>query len=289
MAKPTDPPETPAPAAPDPVAQTLALLQPWIDFVPQQQRRLGLFICFALAIQAAFCFFLVIDTSVAEMRRESRLYVSVDYPQALAVNGAPADTFWDQLTDPRVFLLPRAPASDLASDLPPLSAGAALSSGAPPPPAAPDTYRSALPVLLPLDQRIAGELVPPRVPFTYDAPAAPMAAQTTWVWDPALAGRHPVAPALPSPMSDTDLSPTELRVAVDSAGTVQHVFVDEGSGALGATGGKDLDAQAVLAAQKIRLDPVTGAGLQWGRVTIFWRYSAKPREDVQPTPPATGP
>ena len=93
----------------------MALLEPWINFVPQQQRRLGLFICLALAIHAGICLFLIVDTSVARLRHEPHLYVSLDYPRALAVSGEAPDQFWDQLTDPRVFLLPHNTTADLTA------------------------------------------------------------------------------------------------------------------------------------------------------------------------------
>jgi hypothetical protein len=292
----TNPPASPAPqthaarGGHDPVAHTLALLQPWIDYVPQQQRRLGLFICLALAVHAAICLFLVIDMSVAQMRHESRLYVSVANPQALGVGGQVANPFWDSLTDPRVFLRPMTSSADVALDMPPLASDTSLSSGAPPPPVAPETYRAAPPAVSPLEQQVAAAMNPPRQPFAYDQTPIPMAANTTWQWDETIARRHPVgAPDLPSPVSDTDLSPTKLRVAIDPSGTVQHVLIDQGSGELGASMAKDIDQQAVDAARKIRFDPVGAPGLEWGRITIFWRYSAKPREDVQPTPPATSP
>jgi outer membrane biosynthesis protein TonB len=267
----------------------MALLQPWIDYVPQQQRRLGLFICLALAIHAAICLFLTIDTSVAQMRHESRLYVSVASPQALAVNGPSSDLLWDRLTDPRVFLLPMTSPADLALDLPPPAADAAFDASALPQPAPPETYHAAQPAASPLDQQVAEAMNPPRQPFVYDQAPTPMATKTTWQWDGALARRHPAgAPDLPSPVSDTDLCPTKLRVAVNGYGAVEHVLVDQGSGELGASIAKDLDRQAVDAARKIRFDPVTAPGVQWGRITIFWHYAAKPQEEVVPTPPAAG-
>jgi TonB family protein len=96
-------------------------------------------------------------------------------------------------------------------------------------------------------------------------------------------------PDLPSPISDTDLSPTVLRVAVDPGGAVEHVMVEQSCGDLGASIAKDLNQQAVMAARKVRFKPTDRPGLVWGRMTVFWRYSAKPREEVVPTPPTTGP
>ena len=52
------------------------------------------------------------------MRRQARTFVSVDYPQAVAVNGPPATQFWDELTDPRDFLLPITPPGDAPADKP---------------------------------------------------------------------------------------------------------------------------------------------------------------------------
>jgi hypothetical protein len=267
----------------------MALLQPWIDFVPQQQRRLGLFICLALAVHAAVCFFLVIDTSVAQMRREPHLYVSVDSPQALAASGQ-ADPFWDQVTDPRVFLLPRSFTADLNAGLPPLTVGSALGSGALPPPAPPETFREAQPAVPPLEQQVAAAMVPPRQPFVYAMPQPPVLRKTAWHWDGALALRHPAAvPDLPTLVSDTNVTPTRLRVSINSDGTVADAVVEPISDDLSAPAAGDVDEQAVEAARKIRFDPVSTPGLQWGRVTIFWNYAPKPREEVVPTPPAPGP
>ena len=49
-------------------------------------------------------------------------------------------------------------------------------------------------------------------------------------------------PDLPSPISDTDLNPTELRVAVGADGAVEHVLVEQSCG----SGRLDLDQQAAL-------------------------------------------
>jgi TonB family protein len=285
MANPS--PEHPAVSASDPVAQTLALLQPWIDYVPRQQRRLGLFIFFALLVHLAAFFFIRIDTTVAELRHQTRTYVSVEYPQAIAANGEPANEFWDRLTDPRLFLLPLNPLASLASDEPPLDLNTNLGSNELPPPAPPEDYRAARPVVTPLDQQVKEAMRPPRQPFFYDETPPAIAAQTIWQWDGALAERQPTGlPDLPSPISDTDLSPTVLSVAVGPGGAVEHVVVEQSCGELGASVAKDLDQQAVLAARKIRFKPTDQPGLWWGRITVFWHYSAKRREVVMPTPPS---
>ena len=285
-----NPPESPAPAATDPVTQTLALLQPWIDYVPQQQRRLGLFIVFALMIHVATFFFIRIDTNRAELQHQPRIHVSVENPQAVALNGEPAGDLWSGLTDPRLFLFPVNPLAEIASGQPLLDQSTNLSSGELPPAALPADYRAALPTSVPLDQRVLDTMSPPRQPFSYTETTPAVAAKTTWQWDADLAQRQPNAlPDLPSPISDTDLSPTILRVAVDPSGTVEHVMVEQGSGGLGASIAKDIDQQALLAARKIRFKPTDQPGLLWGNMTVFWHYSAKPREEVLPTPPTPGP
>jgi TonB family protein len=290
MAKTPASPDLPAPAPHDPVAQTLALLQPWIEYVPQQQRRLGLFICLALAIHAATFFFLTIDNSVAEMRRQVHTYVSVDPPSFTSGSGATADAYWDQLTDPRLFILPQGPQGDLASEIPSIPLGSPVSPGVMPQPALPEIYRAAQSAVSPLDQRVALAMTPPRRPFPYDETPPVIAPKTSWQWDDILTQRHPTGVAdLPSPVSDTDLSPTKLRIAVDPSGAVQEVLIEQGSGDRGASIAKDLDQQAVLAARKLHFAPMDQPGLQWGRITIFWKYSAQPREEVVPTPPAPGP
>jgi hypothetical protein len=288
MANPS--PEHPAASASDPVAQTLALLQPWIDYVPQQQRRLGLFIFLALLLHLATFFFIRINTIRAELRHQTRTHVTVEYPQAVAVNGAPGDPFWDRLTDPRLFLLPWNPLASVASDRPPLDLDSNLGTTELPPAALPEAYRASRPIVTPLEQQVEEAMRPPRQPFFYDETPPAIAAQTTWGWDDALAARQPSGlPDLPSPTSDTDLNPTVLSVAVGPGGAVEHALVEQSCGGLGASIAKDLDQQAVLAARKIRFKPTDQPGLLWGRITVFWRYSAKPSEEVVPTPPSTGP
>jgi TonB family protein len=283
-------PQHPATIATDPVTQTLALLQPWINYVPQQQRRLGLFIFLALLVHLATFFFIRIDATRAELRHQTRIHVTVEYPKAVAVNGEPGDDFWDRLTDPRLFLLPLNPLPSMASDQPPLDLNSNLGSQELPPPAPPEDYRAAPPVATPLSQRVEETMRPPRQPFFYDETAPAIATKTTWQWDDALAQRQPAGvPDLPSPISDTDLSPTVLRVAVNPGGDVEHVMVEQSCGDLGASIAKDLNQQAVLAARKIRFKPTDQPGLLWGRITVFWRYSAKPPEVFVPTPPTTGP
>jgi TonB family protein len=88
-------------------------------------------------------------------------------------------------------------------------------------------------------------------------------------------------PDLPSPVSDTDLKQTVLRVAVGPDGTVEHVLLEQPCQQ------PELDQQAILATRKVRFAAGDQPGLLWGRATIFWHYTAKPREEVVPTPPTT--
>jgi hypothetical protein len=287
----TQTPETPARpvsgVVTDPMAQTLALLQPWIDYVPRQQRRLGIFIFLALLAHIATFFFIRIDTTRAELRHETRTHVTVENPQATAQERASGDGFWDRLTDPRVFLLPIGLPASLSSDMPAIEYASINTGFGPrqlPSPAQLEDYSFTQPALLPLDQRVATTLSPPRQPFSYNETPPVIAAKTTWQWDSTLAQRQPTgAPDLPSLVSDTDLSPTELRVAVSADGTVQHVIVEQSCG----SGRLDLDQQAILAAEKIRFQRSDDPTPVWGRITVFWNYAPKPREEVIATPPST--
>ncbi len=287
MANPSPEPPAAAPAH-DPVAQTLALLQPWIDYVPQQQRRLGLFIFIALLVHLTAFFFIRIDSSRGELRHQSRTHVMVEYPQSVAAAKGFDDDFADRLADPRLFLFPIEPPGDLAPAPLSLDHNISLGSGKIPP-APPEEYRVSSPAATPLVQLVTEALTPARQPFFYDETPPLIAARTTWQWDDALAQRLPAGlPDLPSPVSDTDLSPTKLRVAVGPNGAVEHVLIEQSSGEYGAPIAKDLDQQAILAAGKIRFKSSDQPGLVWGNLTVFWRYSAKPREEVVPTPPSTG-
>jgi TonB family protein len=273
--------------APDPVAQTLALIQPWIDYVPKRQRRLGLFICIALLLHLGVIYFILIDATRAELRHQARIHVTVDNPPAQAEQDAPSDRFWDRVTDPRLFVLPVNPMADSSSGEPPLdfsAINASIGSQDLPAPVGATGYQFTRAALPPLEQSVQAAMVPPRQHFSYEESPPPIAAGTTWQWDDALNQRQPVAvPGLPSPVSDTDLAPTLLRVAVRPDGTVDHVLVEQSCG----SGRLDLDQQAVLAARKARFKSTDQPGLVWGRVTIFWHYAPEPREVVVPTPPSS--
>ena len=286
---PEAPAPNPAPAGGDAVSHTLAVLRPWIEYVPKRQRRLGLFLALAFFVQVATFFFIRIDNTRAELRHQPRLHVAVQSPQATSFDGRENDGFWDRLTDPRLFLFPATTGDDdsatPAVDLAALSPDMATRDL--PPPAAPEDAHAASSTIAPVEQRVEASLRPARQPFIYDENAPAISPYTTWVWDHSLDARQPWnVPVLPSPVSDTDLSPTVLRVAIDPSGTVQHVLVEQSSGDQGAPSGRDLDEKAVQAAQKIRFLPVDRPGLEWGLLTVFWHYSAKPREEVVPTPPS---
>jgi len=287
---PASPGPAAAPAASDAVAQTLALLQPWIDYVPRQQRRLGLFIFLALLVHVAVFFFIRIDTTRAELQHQVRTHVTVENPQTTSAESLSGDDFWDRLTDPRLFLLPLQPGAGLSSDEPAFDFTAInsnIGSTDLPPPALPEDYRFARPAVTPLEQQAEEAMRPPRQPFFYDETPPAIATVTTWKLDEALAARQPSRlPDLPSPISDTDLDPTGLFVAVGPGGGVEHVLVEQSCGNMGASIAKDLDQQAVLAARKIRFRPTDQPGLVWGRLTVFWHYSATPREEIVPTPPS---
>ncbi len=294
MAKPTPEPPvvTEPPEGPDPVEQTMALIQPWIDFVPRPQRRLGLFIALALAVHLSAFYFVTIISTRAELSRQPRTHVTIENTRTTTLAGVTTDSLPDRMADPRLYILPPTTREALAPDAPPFDFDAMngnLSTRDLPEAALPTDFQFVRPVNPPLEQRVSEALQPTRQPFVYQEPPLKVASKTTWQWDRALAERRPrVLPELPSPLSDTDLNPTHIRLAVDASGTVVTALV-EGSPLLGPGGGSgrlDLDQLAVLAARKIRFRSVDVPGLTWGRATIFWRYSAKPREEVVPTPPS---
>jgi TonB family protein len=270
----------------DPVAQTLALIRPWIDYVPPQQRRLGLFIFFALLAHLTVFFFITIDTTRAELRHQLRPHVTVEDMQSQSVSGSqPGDDFWDKLNDPRLYLLPQPSQMSVAANkqaLDFIAMGDNLGSSDLPPSAPPEGVQFIHPVNPPLDQQVEESMVPTRQPFTYSETPPAILPNTAWQWDAALATRQPAGfPELPSPISDTDLNPTQMRIAVGPGGEVEHVLVEQSCGKA------QLDQQAALAARKIRFRSTDQTGLLWGQITVFWHYAAKPLEEVVPTPPST--
>jgi TonB family protein len=266
--------------AQDVVHTTLGRLHTWIGEVPTPQRRLGKFIFVAAVAHVAAFFFILIDNPRPEMRHQVRTEVTLDDASAGAV-ASPDDAFWDKETDPRLYVLPQPSAPPSVAWADPLTA----------------LHVKAQPVALPapveigsfpflnqplpsLAERINDALRPARQPFTYQENPLPMAKATTWQWGDSLAARSPVSvPELPSPVSDTEIAPTRLRVAVTPEGTVSDVLLDESSQK------PELDQEAILAAQKVRFQPVNHPGIAWGFVTIAWYYTPKPQEVAPPPAP----
>jgi TonB family protein len=271
---------TPGPAstdAPDPVAQTLALLQPWIDFVPPRQRRLGLFIVLALLAHLAVFFVVQIDATPSEFQHEAHTHVTMESPSSA---GIATDAVLDRLADPRLFLLPVFPAATSLRDDLPQDVGSNLGSDEWPAAAPAPAYPLVRPQAPTVAEQAAAAMLPPRQPFSYAQAPAPPAPATGWEWDAVLAARQPAGlAALASPVSDTDLSPTELRVAVDPSGTVRNVLLEATCQT------PEVDQQAVLAARKVRFLPSDQPGLAWGRLTVFWHATAPPA----PPPPTPTP
>ena len=204
-------------------------------------------------------FFILIDNTRPELRHQVRTSVTLD-DAATATAGSADDAYWDKLTDPRLYVLPQPERAQ-----PPLPA-LALEPGPiqlPPVPLPAPAEVASFPFLnqpLPtLAERVHVTLQPERQPFSYHEDPPPLVHHTTWQWGDSLADRAPAnGPALPSPVSDTEINPTRLRVAIAPDGTVSDVLLDETS--------KDpsLDQQAALAARKIRFQPTDALGLSPG-------------------------
>jgi TonB family protein len=265
------------PAPHHPVAQTLARLHTWIDEVPPPQRRLGLFITLAALIHVAAFFFISIDNTVPELRHGVLTEVTLDNA-AVGKPEAPEEAYWDKLVDPRLYILPQ-PSVAPTGPAEPFETGE-LHAVALPAPAEIGSFPFLNQPLPSLEERVVESLQPVRQPFAYQENPPPLAKATVWQWGPLLTDRVPAGvPKLPSPVSDTEITPTRLRVAVTPKGNVSDVMLDQSSQK------PELDQQAILAARKVRFQPTDQAGLAWGEVTIAWYYTPKPQEVAPPAAP----
>jgi TonB family protein len=271
---------SPESAAHDVVHATLARVHDWIDEVPKRQRRLGKFIIGAALIHVAAFFFILIDNPRPEIRHDIHTEVTLDSATG-AEAASPDNAFWDQMTDPRLYILPQPTEPSRIVWVDPLSA---IHLHGPPAAIPPLAEIASFPFLnqpLPsLRERVRAALQPVRQPFTYHEDAPPLAQHTTWQWGDVLSPRAPAGvPSLPSPVSDMEISPTRLRVAVTPEGTVSDVVLDQSSQQ------PELDQEAIYAAQKVRFQPVNQPGIAWGMVTIAWYYTPKPQEVAPPPAP----
>jgi TonB family protein len=266
--------------AQDVMHNTLARLHTWIDEVPPPQRRLGKFIVAAALIHVALFFFILIDNTPPEIRHQMRTEVTLD-DAATGTAESPDEAYWDKLTDPRLYVLPQPETAVQVAPTEPFGPGVADAAPvALPAPAEIGSFPFLNQPLPTLTERVNDALQPARQPFTYQETAPPIARSTTWQWGDALAARAPTGVLqLPSPVSDTEIDPTRLRVAVTPGGTVSDVLLDQSSQK------PDLDQQAILATQKVRFQPANTPGLAWGVVTIAWYYTPKPKEVAPPSAP----
>jgi TonB family protein len=268
------------PAAHDVVHATLARLHTWIDEVPRPQRRLGKFLVGAALIHVAVFFFILIDNPRPEIRHDIHPEVTLD-TTAAGEPASPDNAFWDEMTDPRLYILPQSSESTRILWVDPLSAiHVHAQPVAMPSPAEIASFPFLNQPLPSLNERVTDALQPARQPFTYLENPPPIARATTWQWGDILAARSPAGvPQLPSPVSDMEINPTRLRVAVTPEGTVSDVVLDQSSQK------PELDQQAIYAVQKTRFQPVNQPGIAWGMVTIAWYYTPKPQEVVPPPAP----
>ncbi len=271
---------TTEPASHDVVHTTLARLHTWIDEVPTRQRRLGKYIVGAAAIHFAVFFFILIDNPRPEIRHDVHTEVTLD-TTATGEQVSPDNAFWDEVTDPRLYVLPQPSEPVRIVWVDPLSAIHVHAQPMTlPPPAEIANFPFLNQPLPSLKERVSAALQPMRQPFTYHENPPPIARSTTWQWDRSLAARAPAGvPVLPSPVSDMEINPTRLRVAITPEGTVSDVVLDQSSQK------PELDQQAIYAVQKVRFQPVNQPGIAWGLVTVAWYYTPKPQEVAPPPAP----
>jgi TonB family protein len=260
---------------PPAVTETLNLIRPWIDHLPPNQRRLGLFIAISLLFHLIAFFSLRIDTTRPDEVHSPHLEISLETTQA--------DQYWDSLNDPRIFVSPTVPLADQIVR-PSTFSPEAWKPDELPGPATNSELTMPEPTLPSVDQLARDSMEWDRLPIAYDPPPIRSAKETTWTWDDALAARQPsFLPSLPSPTSNVALVPTELRIAIDANGTVQHLLIESSCGKL------DLDRLASKAAQRLRFQPAPDGkpALLWGRITIFWSFGPEPVEVATPIVPGS--
>lgn len=279
--------------SPDLVNWAAQLLMPWFHYVSVTHRRLFLFLAAAFLFHLFLLGFIRIDTTRQPTARPLRPIATLEISQDTHLPQPLRTEDWDELSDPRIFLAPPAALTSGASTsfLNDLTAPAPVTTSGPLPLAAEPGFELLHPTLDALSSRLQKTLQPARAPFTYQVPPLQMSTQSTWQWNETLAARAPLTtPELPSPVSNTPLTPTQVRLAVDETGTVRYALLEQSCGK------PELDQQALSAAQKIRFQPLPpeltlpsaspdSARLAWGTATLFWYSIPTPQEQVLPTPP----
>ena len=255
-----------------------------LEAVPEEQRRLGLWIGVALVGHIVGFACLRVATPPAPPAPAPTVHVTLyrpaetapDAPEGERVRGGdPA--FWSRINDPSLLIFPpKFLASGGGRDpLVPQPLWSGDTPGSSPLLALPPDLNPLPDALPPLARRAADALavaVPsPQIPNLRAALFRPAAAKTTVLWDgpAAFLDRRPGEWKLPAAPASVLLEarPTVLRLAVDGEGRVVHAMVDQSSGR------SEVDLVAIDGARRLRFKTAAGASLLWGTASVYWQYT----------------
>jgi TonB family protein len=277
-------------------AKYFHLLGGAFEAVPEERRRLGLWICVALVghIVGFACIRVATPPAVPTVASQLRVtfYREASPDQEESARGGDL-AFWSRINDPSLLIFPPGFLASGGGKEPlapqPLWPGGDL--GSSPLLALPPDLNPLPDALPPLPRRAAEALsvavASPQIPNLRAALLRPAQAQTTVLWDGSAAflARRPGEWKLSEVPGSVLLEahPTVLRLAVDAEGRVIHAVVDQSSGR------SEVDLVAIDGARRLRFKAAPDASILWGRATVYWQYAAPagPGGGATATPEAT--
>jgi TonB family protein len=261
------------------LSKTLTPLEPLINAVPEEKRRLGLFIFLAATLHFVAFTFIQVRYPTPFLPAVSGLHLIFDISNPLNPTTQTTLSAWSSLLDPSALIVSRDPLIDRndfkitpqpliqkpANDHSP-AVGLARDLQFLPDHAAP------------LVDRVKAAFNPPlKKPLERASVSLPARPETVLELSSSLQGRLPnPGPVLPRPVAGslTEAGVTLLRIGVDQDGRVQYALVEKSSGK------SATDDLGMAALRRVRFESVSEPGITWGQATIYWQFQG----DSVPTP-----
>jgi hypothetical protein len=258
--------------APALLQQAPLLIEDFLESLPPEKKRLGLWIALSITLHTAVFYGVRVSYPSSEIPRLRTARVSL-------AGELRSDS--EAANDPSRLMVPTGDLLNSAELRAPVQPRFEGSEELPPVAADPVRMEFLPGGLAALRDRAGSVMQPPRQTFEFaeELPFTPIP-ETRVEWGASLAARADKS-ALTLPGATADLldeaQVTVLVVGVSAEGDIRHVLVEQSAGK------SKVDDVAVAAIRRVRLAPVVSPDLVWGKVTVFWNYAS-----ARPTAPGTG-
>jgi hypothetical protein len=254
-------------------------LEPLLQVLPEEQRRLGFYLFLAFLAHLAAFIFIEINYPYFFTLPQSQFQITYHYP-GFKSNVQLNEDFLDQWRDPGDLILNGSisgPPKEGPEAFPFTFESQKEGEYALAEPASSNDFLSS--DIAPLSARVEETLRPPLEPFNYpELSFTPSSPETTLGFSDSLQDRVP--PGLPhfphaTIHSLNEAGVTILSLAIDGRGKASHVLVQQSCGQT------ELDLLAIDIIRRALFENSAKNDLVWGTVTVFWRFDPPSKTETQ--------